>query len=156
VVESDTSQRLSLVLAVDVSTNATSLAQMQSALLSFVGGLGPDDQVALLAYYDQVEVMADFTNDPAELGDAIRGLAAGGNGTAVIQEVDQAVNMRRDLPAGRKAVLTFTNSGDTLNNLSPEGTLDNAQAAGVRIYPFGFGPNINEELLNNWARFSDG
>ena len=60
------------------------------------------------------------------------------------------------LPPGRKAVIVFTNSGDTGDTVSPEPILAQAAATGVRIYPMALGQNVNAELMRNWARFSGG
>lgn len=153
---SDTSQQLSLVLAVDVSVNESDLANVVAAAIDFVNSLGPNDQVALLSYFDEVTLSVPFTSDKAQLITALQGLAAGGNGTAFNAALQQSVNLLAALPAGRKAVIAFTNSGDTTDNVSPEPILDAAQAAQARIYPMTFGPNVNQELMANWARFSGG
>jgi VWFA-related protein len=154
--ESDTSQRVNLVLAIDISTLTADLVRLQSAATEFVAALGPNDQVALLVFHDEVIELQPFTSDKAALTEAINSLRAVGSATAFNLAADRAVNLLSALPGGRKAVIMLTNSGETANSLSPEATLDNARAGGVTIYPMGFGPNINTDLLNNWARFSGG
>jgi VWFA-related protein len=156
VLDSDISQQLNLVLAVDISTNGSALAQVQSAADDFISTLGPNDQVAVLSFYDQVDVVQAFTTDKTILKTAIDNLTAGGNGTEFNQAADQAVGMLAALPPGRKAVVMFTNSGDTANSLSPEPTLARAQAATVRIYPFAYSTLVNPDLMRNWARFTGG
>src|SRR5579859_1069623 len=156
VLGSDISQQLNLVLAVDISVNGTALAQVLSAADDFISTLGPNDQVAVLSFYDQVDVAQAFTSDKTILKSAIDHLTAGGNGTEFNQAADQAVNMLAALPPGRKAVVMFTNSGDTANSLSPEPTLAKAQAATVRIYPFAYSSLVNADLMRNWARFTGG
>lgn len=153
---SDTSQQLNLVLAVDVSVNESDLANIQTAAVDFVNSLGPNDQVALVTYFDEVTTAVPFTTDKTQLVTALQSLQAGGNGTAFNAALQQSVNLLAGLPDGRKAVLTFTNSGDTTDNVAPEPVLDAAQRAQARIYPMSFGPNVNQELMDNWARFSGG
>src|SRR5579859_3774120 len=156
VLSSDISQQLNLVLAIDVSDSASDLSQVIAAVNDFIATLGPNDQVALISYYDTVTVVQSFTSDKTTLTTAVGQLTAGGNGTAFNQAADQAVNLLAALPAGRKAVIMFTNSGDTANNLSPETTLTNAAAATVHIYPIAYGNTVNPTLMRNWARFSGG
>jgi VWFA-related protein len=156
VLASDTSAQLSLVLAFDVSMSTDSLAQIQAAAVDFVAALGPNDKVALVSFYEQVEEVQGFTNDKGLLTAAINNLTAGGNGTNFNEAVDKAVTQLAALPPGRKAVIVFTNSGDTSGTLSPEPILAQAQAAGVRVYPMALGPNVNAEVMNNWARFTGG
>ncbi len=153
---SDISQQLNLVLAVDISVNASSMAQIQAAADDFLATLGPTDQVAIISFYDQVDVVQSFTTDKAILKSDIDNLTAGGNGTAFNAAADKAVTLLAGLPPGRKAVVMFTNSGDTTNNLAPEPILANAQAATVRIYPMAFGTTVNADLMRNWARFTGG
>src|SRR5205823_4031002 len=133
---SDISQQLNLVLAVDISVNGSGLAQVQAAADDFINTLGPNDQVAVLSFYDKVDLVQAFTSDKSALKTAIDNLTAGGNGTQFNEAADQAVNMLAALPPGRKAAVIFTNSGDTANTLSPEPTLTKAQSATVRIFPF--------------------
>jgi VWFA-related protein len=156
VLASDISQPLNLVLAVDVSVNGTGLAQVQSAADDFIATLGPNDQVAIVSFFDQVDEVQAFTNDKAILKAAIDNLTAGGNGTAFNQAANKAVDLLAALPPGRKAVVMFTNSGDTTNDLAPEPILAKAQAATVRIYPMAFGTTVNPDLMRNWARFTGG
>jgi VWFA-related protein len=154
---SDISQPLNLVLAVDVSTAQASLDQTRAAAIDFVNALGPNDLVAVIAYHDQVQDVASFSSDRAALTSALQSLTAAGNATVFNAAVDRGVTLLRgQASAGRKAVILFTNSGDTTNNLSPEPILAAAEQAQVRIYPMAYGPNINAELMNNWARFSGG
>ncbi len=156
VLASDISQQLNLVLAVDISVPAAGLAQIQAAMDDFIQTLGPKDQVAVLSFYDQVDVVQTFTSDKAALKNSIDNLTAGGNGTLFNQAADKAVSMLAALPPGRKAAIMFTNSGDTANNLAPAGILANAQAATVRLYPMAFSNQVNADLMRNWARFTGG
>ncbi len=156
VLDSDSSQPLYLVLGVDLAMPAAELLAVQTALRDFTDGLDPQDQVALLTFADQVVVVQDFTSDKVALATAIGGLVPGGNGTLFNQATDTAVTVLGRLPPGRKAVLLFTDSGDTANTVSPEATLSKAQAGRVSLYPFAFGDRVNGTIMNNWARFTGG
>ena len=61
--------------------SGASLGQIQAAAADFVAALGPNDKVALLSFYDQVDEVQGFTNDKGLLTSAINNLTAGGNGT---------------------------------------------------------------------------
>src|SRR5258707_934946 len=114
-----------LCLVVGAPLAATALAQVAGPSVAITG---VDSQ--------------NFPTDKAALKTAIDQMTAGGNGTVFNEAADKAVNMLAALPPGRKAVVMFTNSGDTANNLSPESILANAQAATVRIYPMAFGTTV--------------
>lgn len=154
--DGDTSQPLTLVLAIDLAMPAAELVTVQAALRNFTDSLTPQDQVALLSFANEVVEVQDFTNDRLALATAVGGLAPSGNATLFNQAAQTAVAMLGRLPVGRKAVLLFTDSGDTANTLSPEPTINAANAAGVALYPFGSSPRVNETVLDNWARFTGG
>ena len=157
VLSSDISQQLNLVLAFDISVDPAGMAQMQAAATDFVASLGPADQVAILSFYDKVDLVQSFTSDKGLLTTDIKNLTPGGNATVFNQATDEAVNMLAALPAGRKALIIMTNSGDTTTNPPPpQPTITKAQAAQVRIYPFGFTANVNPKLMTNWAKFTGG
>ena len=154
--DSDTSQPLTLLLAVDLAMPAEQLLAVQTALRDYTDQMSPQDQVAVVTFAEEVVEVQDFTSDQVALATAIGGLAPSGNATVFNLAAETAVNRMAALPAGRKAVLLFTDSGDTQNTLSPEPILNKAAAAGVALYPFGFGPRVNATVLENWARFSGG
>src|SRR5260221_8033969 len=89
--DSDISQQLNLVLAVDVSVPGSGLAQVQSAADDFIATLSPTDQVAIISFYDQVDMVQTFTSDKSSLKAAIDNLTAAGNGTAFTEAADTAV-----------------------------------------------------------------
>jgi VWFA-related protein len=156
VLDSDTSQPLTLVLAVDLAMPAEQLLAVQSALREFTDSLTPQDRVAVITFSDEVVAVQGFTSDRVALATAIGGMTSSGRATLFNQAADDAVILIRGLPPGRKAVLLFTDSGDTVNTLSPESTLENAQEAGVALYPFAIGTRVNATIINNWARFTGG
>jgi VWFA-related protein len=155
-VESDTSQQINLVLAIDVSVRDADLVETQQAAIDFVNSLGPNDQVALLTFYEEIAEVLAFTNDKASLVSAVQAITPGGNTTLFNAALERSVSLLSALPTGRKAVVVFTNSGDTQNTLSPEPILAAAEEAQVRIFPMAFGPNVNGEVMKDWARFSGG
>jgi hypothetical protein len=114
---SDTSQQLSLVLAVDVSVNEADLANVQAATIDFVNSLGPNDQVALVTYFDAVTTTVPFTTDKTQLVTALQSLTA--DGTAPPSTPPAAERQ----PAGRarraQGRAHFTNSGDTTETWPP-------------------------------------
>jgi VWFA-related protein len=154
--ESDTSQQLTLVLAIDVSGPAANLVEVQSAAIDFINALGPDDQVAILTFYDELAEVLAFTSDKTSLVSTVQAITPGGNATIFNEAINRAVSLLAAQPAGRKSVVVFTNSGDTQNTVSPEPILAAAQEAQVRIFPFAYGNQVNREVMADWARFSGG
>jgi VWFA-related protein len=137
-VESDTSQELRLVLVVDVSVRADLLAQVKNAAKDFVDSLGSPDKAALITFYEQVQVVQDFTNNKEVLKTAIDGLTAQGNYSALNQAVFEAVTRASTLATGRKAVILLTNSADNIGGRSANEVIDQARAAHIAVYTISF------------------
>jgi VWFA-related protein len=137
-VESDTSQELRLALVLDVSVKADLLTQVKKAAIDFVDSLGPSDKVALIAFYEHVQVVQDFTNNKEVLKTAIDGLTAQGNYSALNQAAFEAVTRASALATGREAVILLTNSADNIGGRSANEVIDQARAARIAVYAISF------------------
>ena len=137
-VESDVSQELRLALVLDVSMKADALAQIKDAAKGFVDTLGSPDKVAVIAFYDQVLVVQDFTNNKDVLKTAIDGLAPQGNYSAFNQALFEAVTGASTLSTGRKAVIALTNSANNIGGRAANDVVDQARAARIAIYTVAF------------------
>jgi hypothetical protein len=157
VVESDTSQGTHLVLALDLSMSNDWLDQTKEAARGFIESLGPQDKVALIAFYDQVKVIqGDFTSDKETLIRAVNALTGEGNLTAFNQAASEAVDMAGASPIGRKAVVMVTNSANNTGTLSPDQVIDKAKSAWTPIYVIGFGDKVAPDALNTLTTATGG
>ncbi len=149
----DSSQPLHLVLAVDLSTGSTSsdaLDRIKPSLLAFVAALGVQDSVAIMTFYDQVQVVQSFTTDKALAQAAIAELNSAGNYTALNKAVTDALDLAQTAPPGRRAVVVVA---DHLDNtaLSPDlsaasaitlaDVIAKARQDQITVHTVGFGPN---------------
>ncbi len=154
-VESDTSQELRLALVIDVSVRTDLLTQVKKAAQDFVDSLGPSDKVALIAFYEQAQVVQDFTNNKEVLKTAIDGLTSQGNYSALNQAAFEAVTRASTLATGRKAVILLTNSGDNMGERSANEVIDQARAARIAVYAISF-DKAAPDGLNPWATGTGG
>jgi VWFA-related protein len=137
-VESDTSQELRLALVLDVSMRSDLLSQVKQAAKGFVDSLGSPDKVALISFYEQVQVVQDFTNNKEVLKTAIDGLTAQGNYSALNQAAFEAVTRASTLATGRKAVILLTNSDNNIGGRSADEVINQARTAHVAVYTISF------------------
>jgi VWFA-related protein len=142
----DASQGARLVLALDLSMNRDSLTQVKEAAKVFFDFLKPQDRVAVLAFYDQVRLVQDFTDDKEALIAAIDTLTAEGNMTAFNEAAFEAVNMVGAFPTGFKTVVMVTNSANNLGSRSIEEVMGKAQLARTSIYVIGFDKIVPDRL----------
>jgi VWFA-related protein len=156
VVKEDTTQSFSMVLALDVSTKPESLALVQEAVKSFLDTLGPQDRVAIVAFYDEVQVVQGFTGNEKALNAALNALGPQGDHTALYQTVLECATMAGAPPAGRGAVVVFTDSAENVRNVSITAAVNQALELRVPVYTIGFGPKIDADDLQELSDLTGG
>lgn len=138
-VEKESTQGVNLVLALDLSMDEAALSKIKEEARLFIdNALEPPDKVALLAFYEEMAVVQDFTDDKAALDAAIDGLSAQGSYTAFHDAIFESLTMLGTLPAGRKAVITFTNVGNNTGAHSADEVIEHSRSVGAPVYIFGF------------------
>lgn len=155
-VRQNDSQTLGLVLALDVSTSQETLTQLQAAANTFVDGLSPQDQAAVLAFYDQVQVAQDFTQDKTDLKAAIDALQVQGNYTALNEAVRDAVAMVGARPLDRRVAIILTDSANNIGTLSTADAINAALQGGISIYTIGIEPKVDPLALEDMADLTGG
>ncbi len=149
----------SVVMILDMSGSTLSFRQtIQQAAYRFVDALAPEDRIAVVEFYDKVNLLNDFTNDRRNVGHSIN--VANGRGKT---QLYKALNFSLDKLAKegnrRKAIIVLTDGVDTdvrekdrsflekvkesdmLTAIKPEtseilnSVLNRADAQGVTIYP---------------------
>jgi VWFA-related protein len=149
----------SLVLILDMSGSTIGFRQnIKMSALRFIDALDPDDRVAVMEFYDKVNVLNEFTSDRRKILHSID-VANGRGKTKLYESIDLALGKLAGEENRRKAIIVLTDGKDTeverddrkilsvladkdmANFLQPEknGTLsrvlDKAYALGVTIYP---------------------
>ena len=108
----DSRQPIAVALAIDTSGSmASALDETQAAALVFLDGLSPSDQAALLTFADEARVAVPLTTDLDALRSAIEALRPEGE-TALNDALALAVDVLRDLPVGRKAIVLLADGED--------------------------------------------
>ena len=161
----------SVVMLLDMSGSTLSFRQnMAQAAARFVASLAPDDRIAVIEFYDKVNLLNDFTTDRKTALFSIS--AANGRGkTQLFKALDFALGkLVREGPR-RKAIVVLTDGVDTLaqdkdrnllgkynsdeqilSAIKPDASetltkvLDNADQQGVTIFPLAL-PTGDPKLL---------
>lgn len=155
-----TSAPFSLVLLLDMSGSTNSFRPtLKQSAFRFLDALAPDDRVAVVAFNDKVELLADFTSDRRKMAYAIE-IAQGKGGTELYKALNFSLEKLSSEGKRRKAIVVLTDGVDTqLRNadrtasskaetdvdavaaIKPEtnailgGALNTADRMGVTIYP---------------------
>ena len=125
----------SVVLLVDVSGSTDQkIRQIQSAALSFIQNLKPNDRVSIVEFASGINTLCDFTTDRMVLEKAIGNLRSGG-GTVLYDAVERVLKQGFKGVEGRKAVVLFTDGVDTSGrNNGYEKTLALAEEGDSAVY----------------------
>jgi Ca-activated chloride channel homolog len=135
-----TEERLPISLSVLLDTSNSmqdKIADAQSAAVSFVKTLRPQDQAQIIQFNEKVRTVADFTSDTDKLESAIRGTRVGG-ATALYNAIYVAL---KDLGTQadahelrRLAVVVLSDGEDTASLVSDDQVLELAKRTGVGVY----------------------
>lgn len=149
----------SVVMLLDMSGSTLGFRQtIQQSAFRFVDALAPEDRVAVVEFYDKVNLRNDFTTDRKIIAHSIN--VAGGRGkTQLYKALDFALDKLSKEGKRRKAVIVLTDGVDTsvrdadrnflanlketeiLTALKPDTSdvlnrvLNRSDAQGVTIYP---------------------
>lgn len=114
------------------------------ATYGFVQTLRPEDNVAIIAYDLNPEILSDFTTDRQKTSEALSRLRIAGFSESNMFDalVDTAKRMQ-DIE-GRKAIVLISSGIDTLSKLTYDKTRRALQDSGVPIYTIGLMQTIRE------------
>ena len=149
----------SLVLMLDMSGSTLSFRQnIKMSALRFIDALAPDDRVAIIEFYDKVNVLNDFTSDRKKILHSIN-VSNGRGNTRLYDSLNLALSKLSKEENRRKAIIVLTDGKDTKvesndrkflsvlddkdmpNSLKPaqnptlSNILEKAYNLGVTIYP---------------------
>lgn len=155
----DAATPLGLVVVIDASGSmeGVPLAAAKISASSLVSSLGAQDQAAIVAFGDTVEVVQPMTSDQAALFAAIDGLVAVGN-TRLYDAVGEASALAASSGFERRAVVLLSDGrefGD-LSTRSRDESLGAVPESGALFYPIGLGPDIDLPYLEEIATLSGG
>jgi Ca-activated chloride channel family protein len=149
----------SVVMMLDMSGSTKSFRQnIALSAARFLDALAPEDKVAVIEFYDKINVLNDFTTDRSRIAHSIR-VANGTGNTNLYKAFETALEKLGKEGNRRKAIVVLTDGTDTqaknqdreflsklaegemLSALKPDANgdlsriLDRADRLGVTIYP---------------------
>src|SRR5262249_18361930 len=153
---------IALALMLDTSASMdTKLQTAQEAAIGFVRRLRPQDLAEVIDFDNRVTIVAPFTNNAADLEQAIRKTSAGGS-TSLYNAIYIALNdLKKQVAKNveeirRRAIVVLSDGEDTSSLLPFEEVLDLAKRSETAIYAIGLrageSPNENKGFREaQWA-----
>jgi VWFA-related protein len=155
----DAALGISVVLVFDVSGSMAGqpLAAAKEAGKALVGQLGPQDEVAILAFADTVSRPLPFTQDREAANAAIDALVAAGN-TALYQGVAESAATAGAGTRPRRTVVLLSDGVDFggVSQVDAPTSLSVAQASGAPYFVVGLGDEIDQAYLEQLAGTTGG
>jgi len=128
-----------VAILIDTSRSALfDLDDIQSAAISFVEKMRPNDRALVVSFAGEITVLAEPTSDREILRRAIRSARPGGN-TRVYDAINFVLAERFARLEGRRALILFTDGVDNDSRVATfESTLHQAARTEALIYPVQF------------------
>lgn len=125
-----------VILLIDTSpSTAYKIDEIHRAAAAFVDQLKPQDNVMVIEFASNINVLTESTNDRERIYKAIR-KADWGDGTSLYDAVDFSLRKRLSKIEGRKAIVLFTDGVDTTSMRSTyDKTIDMAEESDCLIFP---------------------
>lgn len=159
---------IAVLLVIDGSGSMAGqpLEQAKQSAIQFLDGLGPDDQAAVIAFGDKVDLNtldpakeADFTTDKEALKALVNGLTtqAGQVTTPLYDAIFKSVRLAASHPAGNRVVIVFTDGregdaqGRKVSTLSREAPIAEANQVNIPIFTIGLGRSADTDYLQEVA-----
>jgi len=147
----------SVLLLVDVSSSMAGepIQQAQVAINEFIDVLEPTDEVALMTFSTDVNLVQDFTSDRDQLDAAVAGLQLT-NDTALYDGVIDATAKMTEVPRSRKLVVLLSDGLANIGQDKRDASIAAAQQAGVSFVAVGLGANTDRQYLSDLTKASGG
>ncbi|MGH9282207.1 MAG: VWA domain-containing protein, partial [Acidimicrobiales bacterium] len=154
-----TDTAIGIVLVIDVSGSmrtGNKLAAAKDAAKQFVAQKLPNDQVAVVAFSNQAQVVSNFTNDGARLTQVIDGLVATGE-TALFDGVRTAATLFNDRPDLQANIVVLSDGADTVSQNGVAEAESSVLSAKAALFAVGLrGGEFDAASLNRLASASGG
>jgi Ca-activated chloride channel family protein len=137
---------VSLVLTIDTSGSMRpKLDTVIKAAATLVKASRPEDEIAVIEFKDQPELLEEFTADINDVIDTLQGLVASGQ-TALLDAVYLSADYAsKEAKNRRKAVLVITDGLDKNSYYKFSEVVDRLRELDVQIYLIGFTKDLSEE-----------
>jgi Ca-activated chloride channel family protein len=144
---------VSLGILVDLSGSMRSkVDQVTKAALAFIRASNPEDEVFLIGFNDQVDLLQDYTNDADEISDALENTVISG-GTALWDAIYLGVEKAQRGTKPKKALIVITDGEDKDSYYKLDEMVSKVQESDAQIYSIGFLNAVPEKsIFGSWSK----
>jgi Ca-activated chloride channel family protein len=126
--------------------------QVTKAALAFIRASNPQDQVFLIGFNEEVELLQDFTSDIDEITDALDNIVVMGS-TAVYDAIYLGVQKAHAGTKPKKAIVVITDGVDRESYYTLDEMVSKVQESDVQVFTVGFLDPIKKKgLFAGWSK----
>jgi Ca-activated chloride channel family protein len=149
----DTQANLSVGVMVDTSGSMRHKLQQALQTVREVSlALGPQDEMFLLTFNDDIEMRQKFTRNPEDVSKALRGIRSGGE-TSVYDAMQVAIQEMKNARNGKRILLLVSDGYDTRSKINMEQALDYLKRSQLQLYAIGIDDDDNDPLVLRQPRY---
>jgi len=126
--------------------------QVTKAALAFIRASNPEDQVFLIGFNDEVELLQDFTSDVDEIADSLDNTVVVG-GTALYDAIYLGVQKAHTGKRAKKAIIVITDGEDRDSYYKLDELVEKVQESDVQVFCIGFlNAPPDKGLFGHWSK----
>jgi len=128
------------------------IEQVNKAAEAFIRASNPQDQVFLIGFNEDVELLQDFTSDIDEIADALENTVVMGS-TAIYDAVYLGVQKAHTGTRPKKAIVLITDGVDRESYYTLDEMVSKVQESDVQVFVVGFLDPIKKKgLFSSWSK----
>ena len=149
----DTQTNLSVGVLVDTSGSMRhKLQQALQTVREVALALGPQDEMFLITFSDDVEIRQKFTRNPDDVLRSLRGVRSGGE-TSVYDALQIGINEMRTSRNGKRIILLVSDGYDTRSKINMDQALEQLKRSQLQLYAIGIDDDDNDPLVLRQPRY---
>ena len=149
----DTVANLSVGVLVDTSGSMRHKLQQALQMVREVSlALGPQDEMFMITFSDNVDLRQKFTKNPEDVQKALRGIRSGGE-TSVYDAVQAGVQEMRNARNGKRILLLVSDGYDTRSKINMDQAIDLLKRSQLQLYAVGIDDDDNDPLVLRQPRY---
>jgi len=128
------------------------IENVNKAALAFIRASNPEDQVFLISFNDQTELLEDYTSDIDAITDALDNVTVTG-GTALYDAIYLGVQKAQSGIKPKKAIVVITDGEDRDSYYKLDELVAKVQESDVQVFSVGFlNPTPEKGLFGRWSK----
>src|SRR5678815_1972836 len=149
----DTQANLSVGVLVDTSGSMRHKLQQALQTVREVSlALGPNDEMFLVTFNDDVDLRQKFTKNPEEIQRALRGIRSGGE-TSVYDALQVGTKEMLNAKNGKRILLLVSDGYDTRSKINMDQALEQLKRSQMQLYAIGIDDDDNDPLVLRQPRY---